>query len=78
MWHRYVNTRGGLGRNIPRDLYNEHVNKVIKQIIVNMGPNQTKKKLCKCEPALLIHLNANMHNLTETSDLPIVGGKYST
>lgn len=29
-WHRFVNTRGGLGSNIPCDLYNEHVNKLVK------------------------------------------------
>ena len=38
-WHRFVNTRGGLGMNIPCDLYNEHVNKLIKLIIQNMGSN---------------------------------------
>lgn len=25
MWHRFVNTKGGMGKNIPCDLYNEHV-----------------------------------------------------
>ena len=30
MWNRFVNTRGGLGRNIPGDLHNEHVNKLLK------------------------------------------------
>jgi len=44
-WHRFVNTRGGLGKNIPCDLYNEHVNKLIKIIIQNMGPNLTEKSL---------------------------------
>ena len=50
MWHRFVNTKGGLGRNIPCDLYNEHVNKLIKQIIANMGPILTKKPF-KGQPA---------------------------
>lgn len=45
MWHRFVNTRGGLGRNIPCDLYNEHINKLLKEIIVNMGSNLTKEAL---------------------------------
>lgn len=45
MWHRFVNTRGGLGKNIPCDLHNEHVNKVIKEIINNMGSNLTKEAL---------------------------------
>lgn len=39
MWNRFVNVRGGLGRNIPCDLHNEHVNKLLKHIIVNMGSN---------------------------------------
>ena len=29
-WHRFVNTKGRMGQNIPCDLYNEHVNKLIK------------------------------------------------
>ena len=44
-WHRFVNTRGGLGNNIPCDLYNEHVNKLVKLIIQNMGPNLTEHSL---------------------------------
>ena len=40
-WHHFVNTRGGMGRNIPCDLYNEHVNKLVKIIIQNMGSNLT-------------------------------------
>lgn len=44
-WHRFVNVKGGLGRNIPCDFYNEHVNKLVKRIICNMGPNLTEKSL---------------------------------
>ena len=40
-----VNCRGGIGRNIPCDLYNEHVVKLIKGLITNMGPNLTEKAL---------------------------------
>ena len=35
MWHRFVNTKGEIGRNIPCDLYNEHINRLIKFIIQN-------------------------------------------
>jgi len=45
MWDRFVNTRGGMGNNIPCDLYNEHVVKLIKNIITNMGVNLTEKAL---------------------------------
>lgn len=45
IWHRFVNTKGGIGNNIPCDLYNEHVNKQVKYIIQNMGPNLTETAL---------------------------------
>ena len=45
MWNRFVNVKGGLGNNIPCDLHNEHVNKALKHIIINMGPNLTEKAL---------------------------------
>ncbi len=41
-WGRFINTHGGLGRNIPCDLHNEHINKLYKNIISNMGANFTK------------------------------------
>ena len=44
-WHRFVNTRGGAGNNIPCDLFNEHINKQIKHIIQNMGSNLTESAL---------------------------------
>ena len=44
-WHRFVNTHGGLGRNVPCDLHNEHVNRLIKSMIANMGSNLTEEAL---------------------------------
>ena len=45
MWNRFVNVRGGAGNNIPCDLYNEHINKLLKHIICNMGSNLTESAL---------------------------------
>ena len=44
-WDRFVNCKGGEGKNIPTDLYNEHVVKLIKGLITTMGPNLTEKGL---------------------------------
>ena len=44
-WHRFVNVRGGAGNNIPCDLFNEHMNKLLKYIISNMGSNLTEAAL---------------------------------
>lgn len=46
-WNRFVNTHGGLGHNIPCDLHNEHVNKLIKEIISNMGANLKEEALTR-------------------------------
>ena len=40
-WGRFFNTHGGPGRNIPCDLFNEHLNKLFKDVIQNMGSNIT-------------------------------------
>ena len=36
-----------MGRNIPCDLYNEHVVKLIKSAISNMGANLTEKSFAE-------------------------------
>ena len=46
-WARFVNTHGGLGRNIPCDLFNEHMNKIFKQVVQNMGPNMTSQAITR-------------------------------
>lgn len=54
-WNRFVNARGGLGKNIPCDLFLEHTVKLMKQIIANMGPNMTETALqraARCVTAL--------------------------
>ncbi len=40
-WGRFVNTHGGPGRNIPCDLHNEHINRLFKEMVGNMGANFT-------------------------------------
>ena len=45
-WGRFVNSHGGLGRNIPCDFHNEHVNKLIKESINHMGANFSQMTNC--------------------------------
>ena len=45
IWDRFVNVKGGRGKNIPTDLYNEHMVKLLKRIVTTMGPNLTEKAL---------------------------------
>ena len=41
-WERFINTKGGMGNNISCDLHNEHVNRIFKEAIGNMGSNFTE------------------------------------
>ena len=45
LWDRFVNTRGGLGKIVQNDLYNEHIVKSVKNIISCMGVNLTEEAL---------------------------------
>lgn len=45
IWDRFVNTHGGMGRNLPCDLHNEHINKALKLSIRHMGANFSQNAL---------------------------------
>ena len=77
MWHRFVNTRGGMGRNIPCDLYNEHVNKLLKEIIVNMGSNLTKEALQRSARSVST-LQAVCLRFDQVSGVPVGTSAHST
>ena len=50
-WGRFVNTHGGIGRNIPCDLHNEHINKLFKEVVKNMGSNfsqESSTRVARC------------------------------
>ena len=76
-WHRFVNTHGGLGRNIPCDLHKEHVNKLIKQNIRNQGPNLTEQSLQRA-----VRSSAALDELSKhfeaASNVPAVTTAHST
>ena len=76
-WNRFVNTKGGLGRNIPCDLFNEHINKQIKCIIQNMGPNLTEASLQRA-----IRCIAPLEDISKQFDkesgVPITTSAHST
>ena len=63
MWNRFINTKGGIGRNIPCDLHNEHVNKEVKYIIQNMGSNLTEASLQRAARSV-----STLHNICEAYD----------
>ena len=77
MWHRFVNVKGGEGRNIPCDLFNEHVNKQLKVIIANMGPNLTEAALQRAARSVST-LHAICERFDQTTALPHRSTAHST
>ena len=63
MWHRFVNTKGGMGNNIPCDLYNEYINRLVKYIIQNMGSNLTEASLQRAARSV-----SSLHSICQTFD----------
>lgn len=41
-WSRFVNTQGRPGKNIPVDLHQEHLNRLVKTSIQSLGANKTE------------------------------------
>lgn len=62
-WNRFVNVRGGAGNNIPCDLYNEHINKLLKHIIRSMGSNLTESALQRAARSV-----TTLHHICKTFD----------
>ena len=47
LWGRFINTHGLPARNIPCDLYMEHLNRVCKDVVSNLKANKTPKALVR-------------------------------
>ena len=76
LWDHFINTKGGEGRNIPCDLHNEHVNKLLKHVIVNMGSNLTDA-LQRAAMSVSM-LNAISLQFDRCSGVPIGSHAHST
>ena len=76
-WHRFVNTRGGQGRNIPCDLHNEHMNKLIKEIIGHMGSNLTEEAVQRAVRSMF-SLDVLCKKFDAESGVPHITSAHST
>ena len=76
-WNRFVNTKGGSGRNIPCDLFNEHMNKLIKDIILHMGPNLTENALKKAVRSVS-SIQTICERFDKETGVPVITSAHST
>lgn len=52
IWSRFVSTHSAPGRNIPGDLHQEHLNRVVKDAIRGLRANKTEKAMTRVGKAL--------------------------
>ena len=77
IWGRFVNSKGGIGNNIPSDLHNEFVNKDIKDIIKNMGSNITEDAL-HCAARSITKIKAVCRNFDVQSHIHAESSSHTT
>ena len=71
-WSRVVNVHGGTGCNIPVDLHNEHLNRMLKDSVGDMGANLSEGAVVQRSRSLkgvmdVVHrfdLNTGLHTLS--------------
>lgn len=52
IWCRFVNSRGGSGKNIPVDLFMEHLNRTVKDYLLGLGANISEKSIIQTSKSL--------------------------
>ncbi len=52
LWSRVVNSKGGTGKNIPVDLHLEHLNRLLKDIIIGLGANISESSIVSASRSL--------------------------
>lgn len=77
MWGRFINTRGGIGKNIPCDLHNEHLNKLFKEIFNNMGANTSEAAITRAARSVTA-LQEVTTNFDKETRVPVTSSAHST
>ena len=76
-WGRFINTHGGLGKNIPSDQHNEHLNKLFKEIFNNMGANVSEQAITRAARSVTV-LQEISTTFDKETGVPITRGAHST
>lgn len=77
LWDRFINTKGGMGNNIPCNLHNEHINKLLKGVIANMGSNLTEVALRRAAQSVSF-IQSICHGFDRSSGVPFGTHAHST
>lgn len=75
-WSSTINMHGHTGKNIPVDLYMEHLNRNLKCMLHQLGSNITLKTVQRASKALGA-VDAVCYNFEEVTELPIGSSHHS-
>ena len=74
-WSRFVNVHGLPGKNVEADLHMEHINRIAKQSIRNLGANKTQKAIERVGRAVGT-LDKVISNFDEENGIAKVSGAH--
>ena len=76
-WSRFINTHGLPGHNIECDLHMEHLNRLCKTAVRDMGANKTQKAILRASKALG-KTSAIVHNFDNITSIKAPSQKHSS
>ena len=76
LWSRFVNSRGGVGRNISCDLHMEHLNRTLKTALAGLGANVSNGSITRASKCLKVVADVTA-NFDNTAGVPFVSEKHS-
>lgn len=75
LYSRFVNTKRMQGRNIPLDLHQDHLNRLCKDCVKDLGSNKTKESIVRCSKALGV-LQEMLDNFDDHNNVSIPSGAH--
>ena len=76
MWSRFVNSKGGKGKNVACDFHMEHLNRSLKMSMLGLGANITENSVSRAAKCLHTVLEVCDH-FDQVNDVPYESGKHS-
>lgn len=73
---RFINTSGLPGHNISCDLHNEHLNRLVKVAVEELGANKSKKVITRAGKAIGI-LSKITDSFDKSVNVAVPSGKHS-
>ena len=77
LWSRFINTKGVRGHNIPSDQHMEHLNRILKDSIKNLGSNKTEGGFVRVGKAIGT-IVAILEQYDQISSIPAVSDAHKT